>query len=71
MEQQPSGVGVCTQEKFAESAGLTLDTVRGLVRRGYIPTVKVGRYAMVNLTALNRELMRQTYEMDISAWEED
>lgn len=63
------GVGICTQEKFAESAGITLDTVRGLVRKGYLPTVKIGRYAMVNLVALNRELSKQSYEMEDMDWE--
>lgn len=33
------------------------DKVRGWIRRGYIPTIKLGKHVMVNLTLLNQRLL--------------
>lgn len=35
------------------------DKVRGWIRRGYIPTVKLGKHVMVNLTLLNHRLLEE------------
>ncbi|WHI46782.1 hypothetical protein [Microbulbifer sp. VAAF005] len=45
---------VCTQEQYAVDAGHTLKTVRAQVDRGYLPTIKIGRYRMINLMQLSR-----------------
>ncbi|WP_299580863.1 hypothetical protein [uncultured Microbulbifer sp.] len=45
---------VCTQEQYAIDAGHTLSTVRAQVDRGYLPTIKIGRYRMINLLQLSR-----------------
>lgn len=45
---------ICTQEQYAIEAGHTLDTVRNQVNRGYLPTIKIGRYRMINLMQLGR-----------------
>jgi len=33
------------------------DTVRGWIRRGYLPTVKLGKHVMVNLSLLSQRLL--------------
>jgi excisionase family DNA binding protein len=48
---------VLTQDRFAETTGLTPDTVRGMVARGQLPTVKIGRHRLVNVAALCAELL--------------
>ncbi|MCX2834485.1 hypothetical protein [Microbulbifer thermotolerans] len=48
----PLKIPACTQEQYAIEAGLTLKTVRGQVERGHLPTIKIGRYRMINLMQL-------------------
>lgn len=43
-------------KKFAQIIGLSEGVVGGWIDNGYIPTEKVGKYRMVNLVALNKEL---------------
>lgn len=47
--QVPANVPVMTQERFAELTGLTVDTVYGHVRRGYLPSLKMGKYRLINI----------------------
>lgn len=42
--------------KFAELNGLSEGVVGGWVDSGYLPTVKMGRYTMINLVALREQL---------------
>lgn len=41
---------------FAPLVGVTQDVVTAWIDRGYIPTTKVGRYRMINLVQVNRNL---------------
>lgn len=41
--------------EYAKGTGLTVDTVRGHIRLGHIPTIKRGKYRMVNMVALLNE----------------
>lgn len=43
-------------DKFAELIGLSARVIEGWIARGYLPTVKVGRYAMVNLVQIDADL---------------
>ena len=43
---------VMSKERFAEACGLEVGVIRGMLDRGYLPTVKIGRHRMVNLAAL-------------------
>lgn len=45
-----------TRERFAALSGLEEGVLRGLIEKGHIPSVKLGRYRFVNLVALNRQL---------------
>ncbi len=42
--------------KFAEISGLTVGVVHGWIRQDYIPTVKIGKYPMINMIALTNQL---------------
>ena len=56
-------VPLCTRERFAQFSGLEEGVIRGMCDRGYLPTVKVGRYSMINLVALIRECQEQPEEL--------
>jgi hypothetical protein len=43
-----------TIEDFSSSCGVTAETVRGWVKRGYVPTLKLGRRRMINVVALGK-----------------
>ena len=42
--------------KFADQLGLNFGVVGGWIDNGYLPTVKVGRYQMINLVLLTENL---------------
>lgn len=48
-------VPVMASERFAELVGVSVDVVRGWIDKGYIPTVKIGRYRLINVAVLTRE----------------
>lgn len=48
-------VPVITRERFAQLTGLEEGVIRGMIDKGYLPTVKIGRYRLINLTQLTRE----------------
>jgi len=52
----PVFVPTLTIEKYANSIGVSPDVVDGWVKRGYIPTVKIGRRRLINIAAMTREL---------------
>lgn len=52
-----SPVYLVTRERFAEQVGVTVEVVNGWIARGYIPTVPVGRWRLVNLLILNKMLL--------------
>lgn len=47
-------VPVMTKEQFAQATGLSADVIRGQISRGYLPTVKLGRYRLINVEALRQ-----------------
>ena len=51
-----------TKELYSQLTGLTLDTIRGMVERGHVPTKKFGKQRLINLLALQREASEQEYE---------
>lgn len=44
---------LATKERFAELTGLEVGVVRGMMDRGYLPTVKVGRHRLINIAAVH------------------
>lgn len=51
-------VPVMAADRFAELVGVSSDVVRGWIDKGYLPTMKIGRYRLVNLAALQREALQ-------------
>ena len=43
---------VMTREKFAEHSGLAEGVVQGMIEKGHLPSIKIGRYRLVNVAKL-------------------
>jgi excisionase family DNA binding protein len=56
-EQMPLPVvfPVMTKEKFAEFSGLTRGVIQGMIEKGHLPSVKIGRHRLVNVALLAME----------------
>lgn len=48
-----------TKKRFSEISGLQEDVIRGMIDRGYLPTVKIGRHRLINLTLMTKEALAQ------------
>ena len=46
-----------TIERFSQLSGLDEGVIQGHIRRGYLPTIKVGRYRMINVALLNAQCL--------------
>ncbi len=50
-----------TRERFAELVGLPIGVVIGFANRGYIPTVSIGKYSLVNLELLRKRCLEREF----------
>ncbi len=62
MELQPitmqfSPVLVCTIARFSELSGIDEGIVLGWVKKGYLPTKRIGKYCLINLALFNQDLL--------------
>ena len=48
---------VMTKEKFAQHSGLAEGVIQGMIEKGHLPSVKIGRYRLVNLARLAEECL--------------
>jgi hypothetical protein len=45
-------IPLATIEQFSSTCGVSIRTVEAWVMRGHVPTLKIGRYRLVNVAAL-------------------
>ncbi|GAB3342342.1 MULTISPECIES: DNA-binding protein [Chromohalobacter] len=57
--QIPPFVPVMTIERFAQMSGLEEGVIQGHIRRGYLPTIKLGRYRVINLSLLQMQCLEE------------
>lgn len=50
-----------TRERFAELVGLPIGVITGFANRGYIPTVSIGKYSLVNLELLRKRCLEKEF----------
>ena len=43
---------VVTKERFAHLSGLTEGVIQGMIEKGHLPSVKIGRHRLINLVCL-------------------
>jgi hypothetical protein len=48
---------VCRYHQFAKALDVSEDVVRGWVNNGYLPTLSLGKYAMINLVRYRADLL--------------
>ncbi|WP_435101056.1 hypothetical protein [Arhodomonas sp. AD133] len=51
--EQPN-TPLMSKERFAQLTGVGEEVVRGWINKGYIPTMKIGRYPLINMEVLRR-----------------
>jgi len=52
----PVFVPVLSVDRYAKSIGIDVGVVDGWVKRGYIPTIKIGKRRLINIAAMTQEL---------------
>lgn len=50
-----------TRERFAELVGLPIGVITGFVNKGYIPTVPIGKYSLINLELLRKHCLEREF----------
>lgn len=53
---------IVTKARFSEMSGLTEETLRGMIERGHLPTLKIGKHRMINVALLTQECLEQDFE---------
>lgn len=48
---------VMTQERFAQLTGLTEGQVRGMIEKGHLPSIKIGKPRLVNVALISQNAM--------------
>lgn len=46
-----------TAKKYAQAQGVTTLVIENQIRRGYLPTIKRGKYRLINTFAIARECL--------------
>jgi len=52
-------VPVMDKNKFSELVGVEIGVVNGWIVRGYLPTIKLGKYRLVNIAMLTQECLEE------------
>ena len=53
----PSAVAFCPvmdRRQFAAMTGLTEDTVLGMIAKGYLPCIRIGKRSLINIALLQQ-----------------
>jgi hypothetical protein len=48
---------VVSRERFAELTGLPIGVVIGFVNKGYLPTVSIGKYSLINVELIRKRCL--------------
>lgn len=54
---------IMTKKMFSQLTGLTEETIRGMVERGHLPTLKIGKHRMVNVALITKEALESEFEI--------
>jgi excisionase family DNA binding protein len=49
-------VPIMSQERFSLLVGLSEPTIRGMIEKGHLPTVKIGKRRLIDMVALTQEV---------------
>jgi hypothetical protein len=54
-----------TRERFADLVGLPVGVIVGFINKGYLPTVTIGKYSLVNVEALRIKAAEKAQEFTL------
>jgi hypothetical protein len=54
-----------SRERFAELVGLPVGVIVGFINKGYLPTVTIGKYSLVNVEALRIKAAEKAQEFTL------
>ncbi len=58
-----SPVPLMSRELFAQSIGIPVGVIDGWVDRGYLMTVSIGRYSLVNVELLRKQCLEREFKL--------
>lgn len=58
--------GVITLAKFASESGVDEGVVLGWMKKGYLPTKRIGKYTLINLVLFHQQLRGMDAYLDDS-----
>lgn len=53
---------VASRERFAEMTGLPIGVIIGFVNKGYLPTVQIGKYSLINVELLRKRCLELDFK---------
>jgi hypothetical protein len=51
-----------TKQLFSQLSGLGEEQIRGMVEKGHLPSVKIGKHRMINMALLTKEALEAAFE---------
>lgn len=51
-----------SRERFAEMTGLPIGVIVGFCNKGYVPTLAMGKYSLINLELLRKACLERAYK---------
>ena len=61
VQHLPVTVPVMDRERFAELVGVAPGVVQGWINKGYLPTIAVGKYSLVNVSLLQVSCLQREF----------
>lgn len=51
-----------TKALFSTMSGLSEEILRGMIERGHLPSMKIGKHRMINVALLTKECLEQEFD---------
>lgn len=52
-----------SRERFADMVGLPVGVIVGFINKGYLPTVSIGKYSLINVAAIQRSCSEKEFAL--------
>lgn len=56
-------VPMMSREAFAAAIGLPVGVIVGFCNKGYLPTVSIGKYSLINVALLQKRCLEQGFSL--------
>jgi len=58
-----SSVPLMSRESFARAIGIPVGVLTGWCDRGYIPTISIGKYSLINVELIRRQCANKEFSL--------